>query len=171
MADETTAVNAEQKETIFVNLCKNVYEKWGRKLISYKPTTKTDKTYPVGLGRYDDTIEDGKTIKMYDDKYWLSLAVNEKTEDSRWDLVVSLNKVNTEIWKKYFLFKKVKDWKTSFGCEKPVDIGWTSYWMNLYQNTKTPEKKHDMLLVFTAADATNSSGGSEAEITFDAMDF
>jgi hypothetical protein len=43
--------------------------------------------------------------------------------------------------------------------------------MNLYQNTKTPEKKHDMLLVFTAADATNSSGGSEAEITFDAMDF
>lgn len=172
MENKEDVINAaDAKEVIFCNLCKNVYEKWERKLVSYKPTTKTKKTYPVGIGRYDDTIEDGKTIKMYDDKYRLSLAVNEKTEDSKWDLKLSLNKVNTEIWKNYFLIKKVKEWKTSFGIEKPVDIGWTSYRINLYKNTPTVEKPHDMLLVFTAADASNSSGWSEAEINFDTMDF
>lgn len=177
MTDETSIDASQEKtEQVWVNLAKNVYEKNGRNLISYKPVSKTGKTYPIWLGRFDETKEqyNGKEVinNMYDDKYRLSIAVNENKENNKGDLVITLNKVETDEYKKYYLIKKSKDGKVSFGVEKPIEIGGTSYWINLYQHTPTAEKPHIMFMIFAAAEwSTWGSVWTESEITFGDVDF
>ena len=86
---DTTTMDATQDnvEKVFVNLGKNIYEKDGKNLISYKPTSKTGKTYPIGLGRFDKTIETWGdkqvNVNMYDDKYWLSVSVNSDQANNK----------------------------------------------------------------------------------------
>jgi hypothetical protein len=169
---ETTELNAEvnDKEFVRVPLQKSVYEKNWRNLISYKPVSKTGKTYPIWLWKFDNVEETwgGKDVivKDYDEKFWASLSVHEESE--KWELLLTLNKVETSEYKKYFLVKKQnKDGKTVYGSAKTIEIWGTSYWINLTPCTPTKGKPQIMNLIFNAADG-GWAVGSETEISFGA---
>lgn len=175
---EETQVNATPEVFVYVPLFKNTYETNGKKLVSYKPgcvpkdSPDTVKTFPVGLGIEYETVQDGDfTRQDYTKKFWTSVAMNDnkKTENDP-DLYVTLNEVDTKDYTKIGLFRnKSPEWKVSFKWTKPVDVAGNKYWVSLTKNTKE-DKKHEMNLIFKEAQGWEASG-SEAEISFDSMDF
>lgn len=178
MTTEETQVNAAPEIAVFVPLYRNVYETNGKKLISYKPGFKSKKeegkigTFPVWLGIEYETITDGDfTRQEYVKKFWTSVAVNEnkKTENDP-DIYVTLNEVDTKDYNKIGLFKKIKDGVISYTSGKPVDVANNKYRVNLTKNTKI-DKPQDMNLVFKEAAAGEAVTWSEAEISFDEMNF
>lgn len=170
MTEETLNIDAPKEVFVFVPLFKNVYESKGKKLVSYKPgyvpkgeSTDVVKTFPVGLGDYD-TEQDWDFIKeVYHRKFWTSVAVNESDE---WDLVVTLNDVDQkDFYQKIYLNKNVRDWKVSFGADKPVEVAGKRYRVNLTKNIKE-DKPQEMNLIFKEAGESGGWFGSEKEIDF-----
>lgn len=171
MTEETT-INATQEPFVFVALFKNVYESKGKKLISYKPgyvpkDSKEVKTFPVGLWSFD-TEQDGDFKKeVYHKKFWLSVVVNE---DDKWDLMISLNDVDDKsVYHKIYLNKTIKEDKVGYWVDKPVEIEWKNYWVNLTKNVKK-EKPQDLNLTFKEAWGTTGWFGSEKDVDFWELD-
>lgn len=175
---EETQVNATPEVFVYVPLFKNIYETNGKKLVSYKPgyvpkdSPDVVKTFPIWLGIEYETVQDGDFSRQeYTKKFRTSVAVNDnKQKENDPDLYITLNEVDTKDYKKIGMFKwKNKEGKINFGADKPVEVSGNRYRVTLTKNEKT-EKKHDLNLVFKEAQGWEASG-SEAEITFDAMDF
>lgn len=175
---EETTVNATPEVFVYVPLFKNIYENNGKKLVSYKPgyvpkdNPDVVKTFPVWLGIEYETVQDGDfTRQEYIKKFWTSVAVNDnKKTDKDPDVYITLNEVDTKDYTKIGLTKGTnKEGKVSFSSGKPIEIAGNRYRVTLSKNTKT-EKKHEMNLIFKEAQGWEASW-SEAEITFDAMDF
>lgn len=173
MTEETT-VNATQEPFVFVALYKNIFERGWKKLISYKPWyipkgwTRADlKTFPVWLGNFEQ-VQDWDFLRdEYDQKFWCSVAVNE---DDRWDLVCQLSNVDTQEKVEIFLDKTIKDWKVSYSVEKPAEIAWKRYRVNLSKNMRE-DKAQDLNLTFR--EAWESTGGlwwTEKDISFEEED-
>ena len=174
---ETTldASNGAPQETIFVNLDENVYETNGKQLLSYKPVTPKGKTYAVGLGIFHYETYTKKDwsetqIRVYEDNYWTTFAAS--TDKEKWDVMLQLQKVGTTEYKKYYLKKKSKDWKVSFGVERPIEVWGTDYWVNLMQ--KKADSKNPGIMLATFSATTWTWGGwsaSEEAISFGDLDF
>lgn len=174
IAEETTAIDAKQENIVFVPLFKNVFEKNWRNLISYKPWFKKKDwdwiwTFPVGLWNFHIEKEGDFEKKIFEKSYWTSVSVNEDAKKD-WDLVLTLCDTVSKEYYNIYLFKRIKDWKVSFGTIKPEEIEWKKYWINLTKNLKE-DKPQEMNLVFNEADWASYSWGSEATIDFDENDF
>jgi len=179
-AEETTTsdsgdtIEAKKVETIFVNLYKNVYEKDGKNLISYKPGyQKKDGsgtgTYPVGFGRFHIETDWDFTKNVYERNFWLTVEVSKDAEKG--DIKITLQDVDSKEYQNFYLVKGLnKDQKVTYKSVKPLEIEGTKYRANLSQNTNA-EKPHLFNLVFKDAGGAEFSGGVEEEISFGEVDF
>lgn len=149
----TEEIKVPKEETIFVNLFKNTREKNGRQLISYKPgyvkkgTENEIGTYPVGFGTFDVEKDGDYERNVYHNTFWLTVEANG---DDKGDIKITLQDTVNKEYSNYFLVKKVKDGKVSFGSDKPLEIEGKRYWANLTQNTKK-DKPHLFNLIFKEA--------------------
>lgn len=173
MTEEITNANATQEPFVFVALYKNVFERGGKKLISYKPWyipkgcgREALKTFPIGLWNFNQ-VQDGEYLRdEYDNKYWCAVAVND---DNRWDLIVTLdNTEDKEDRVQVFLDKTEKDWKISYSCWAPAYIAGKRYWVNLTKNMRD-DKTQDLNLTFREAWEFSWGWlfGAEDDISFD----
>jgi len=174
-AEETIEVKKE--EIIFVNLFKNVFERAGKKLVSYKPwyIKKWSKgevwTYPVGFWSFHIETGGDYVKNVYDNVFRLTVEVNEKTPE-KGELRLTIQWVDSKEYKSFFIKKGVnKEGGIIYKTDAPIEIEGTRYRTTLTKNTKE-DKPHLFNLVFKDAGGSDFAGWSEEEIDFwDTPDF
>lgn len=162
-------LETEQAVAVFVPLFKEDYKGY----VSYSPKSKKSdfKTgYPIGLGKFEVTGQnDYGDIREYEKTFWVKAA--NSGEDKKWDIVLTLNEVNTEDYQTIYLYKKTKEGKTSFvsmndaGKPAPKTVAGKKYFINLMKG-KT-DKPNDLLLILNEAGDSQWGSGSTKEISFD----
>lgn len=174
----TLDASAERKIKIYVPLFKTEYNG----MISYQPKSKSsnyEKWYPVGIWTNKQIWENDYWPEFeYDNKFRVSLSANEKKEEWKWDVIITLKNVDdADNQYTIYLYRDIRDdWSVSFVSKKdwrnyPKKVCWVKYFIALYWNNNQ-EKKNDMMLIFTEASQNSSdwfnSFWSKKEISFNA---